>query len=138
MSEKESKPAAGKPPAQKSAAQQARERAKPVNTYTASWIGLSPTQLDPAVVDGNLTQYDIEDVFERPLVIYGYSEREGDKGKFAVVLCSKADDDSLFVVVTGGSVVLKKLFKVADAKGFPISGQFKHCTGKNFAYFDLV
>lgn len=136
--QKKTETAPAAPAPAKSALDIARERAKPVAKFTSNWLGMSPNQIDPAAVDGELHQVDIDDVLDISVIVYGYSERDGDKGKFAVVLCTRVTGNDLFVVVTGGSVVLKKLAKCHEKSGYPVSGTFKKCIGKQFAYYDFV
>ena len=119
--------------------EQARAKAKPVGQFVNNWIGLSPADIAPDNAAGQFPQKDIDDIVDKDIVIYGYSPREGESSPFAVILATESQaPDEIFVIVTGASVILKKLSKLNEAHALPASGKILHSKGKKFSYYDFV
>jgi len=109
-------------------------KAKAVETFTEQWTGYTPEQL--GATPDTVEQLDEEALLNAPVVVFGYSKRDGQYGAFMIVLCVPVDTKTVSTFSTGGVVLLRKFALVGERNGFPIRGKLIRPEGKR--YYDFV
>lgn len=101
------------------------------------WKGKSPKDCG---IDDETTieKMELKNLLDQPIVILGYSERQGDTGPFYVVFAILTGSEKPCVFVTGASVIGKKLRATNEKALFPIAGKLVECHSDKFKYFDFV
>lgn len=113
-----------------------RKRARPVSNFTEEWKGDGPLDIDPDLTPDRVEKLEIEDLFGKPVMVTGYSLRDGNKGEFVIVCLVPDETGKVSTMVTGGVAVVRKMKAVGDKGGFPVVGKFIQPEGKQ--YFDFV
>lgn len=112
-----------------------RGRAKPIASMTEEYVGFPLTEIFPDGTDTKAHKMSPEELFDVPITVLGFSPRKGNKGDFAVVYLVPDGLDELHVLVTGGTVILRKLSVAKEQDGFPFTATITKPSGKE--YFDL-
>jgi hypothetical protein len=76
----------------------------------------------------------MEESLDKDYLIKDFAERDGEFGKYVIILCEEIDTHVEIGVRTGGKIVIEKLNKLKDKKSLPIIGMFKD-KGK---YYDMI
>jgi hypothetical protein len=123
-----------------------REQATEIADIAEEWEGVSPGDLAEGLTGKDLPQLDLDNILNRKTVIYGFQMREGmankdgSAGHFAVIMLRIEGEKEPGILVTGASVVVKKLQKSAKERSLPVSGKFVSCKGKSskMRYYDFI
>lgn len=116
-------------------------KAKHIADVTEKWIGIGPGMIQEGLTSMQLGQVEIDDLLDRETTILGFQERKGKiKGKetdYIIALVVPAGDNSPSTLITGASVIVRKLRQAGDAEAFPVVGTIVKRTG-DFDYYDFI
>src|SRR4030042_3863046 len=99
------------------------------SSFAPSFIGKSPQDLNPKATKDSIPQKKIEDVIDQNIAIHGYIKLQGedlDKNPkdYVIMCCSSLENPSVpFTVISGNTVIVKKMIEIGKAKGFSIAAK---------------
>jgi hypothetical protein len=118
-----------------------------VSEIEEEWFGLSPADALESGTGRDLPELPIDELVHREITLLGYqlregmeNEKSGKPGQFAVIFALVTGASEPIILITGASVIVKKLQKAHDDNQLPIKGTIVHVKSKNskYRYYDLV
>ena len=117
------------------------KNAKPVALITEKWFGTAPHDLQEGLTSQQLPQRELEDCDGEEITVLGFQNRQGTlKGKatnYKILLCADTQGNA-FIMITGASVVGRKIDECSSAEALPVRGTLQHKKGGDYWYWDFV
>jgi hypothetical protein len=112
------------------------------SSFIPSFVGKAPTDINPEATKENIQAYKIEEILDRPIGIHGYIQLQGEyKGKdkpYIIMTCTSLEHTDIpFTVISGNSVIMKKMVQIGSNDGFPVAGTIVKVQGTANEYYDL-
>ena len=115
--------------------------ARHIADVTEKWLGKAPGALQEGLTSQQLPEVEIETLVDRSVTVLGFQMRSGKiKGKeteYLIALVVPEGETAVYTLVTGASVIVRKLKQAADAEALPVVGTIVQRKG-DFTYYDFI
>lgn len=116
-------------------------KVKHIAQITEKWVGISPNDIQEGLSSMQLGEVEIDTLLDTETTVLGFQERKGKiKGKetdYIIALVVPAGETAPSTLITGASVIVRKLRQAGDAEAFPVVGTIVKRTG-DFEYYDFI